>query len=100
MRVVLSKVAYIHYNEILVQLSKKWTQKEIKVFISEYENVIENIKIKLVSYPYYSKKDKIQFALMGKKNVKMFFKVYPNENTIFVFDFFLVRKDPNNLYLL
>ena len=98
MQVVLSKVTDIHYNEILAQLSKKWTEKEIRVFISEYESVVENVKIKLVSYPYYSKKDKIQFALMGKKNVKMFFKVYPKENTLFVFDFFIVRKDPNKLY--
>ena len=98
MQVVLSKVADIHYNEILAQLSEKWTEKEIRVFISEYESVVENVKIKLVSYPYYSKKDKIQFALMGKKNVKMFFKVYPKENTLFVFDFFIVRKDPNKLY--
>ncbi|KFC20177.1 hypothetical protein [Chryseobacterium sp. FH1] len=97
MRVVFSKVADFHYNEILVKLSEKWTEKEIKVFITEYENVIENVKIKLVSYPYYSKKHKIQFALMGKKNVKMYFKIYPEENLIFVFDFFIVRKDPNKL---
>jgi len=79
MRVVFSKVADIHYKEM---------------------NVIENIKIKLVSYPYYSKKHQIQFALMGKKNVKMFFKIYPKENIIFVFDFFIVRKDPKKLYKL
>jgi len=79
MRVVFSKVADIHYKEM---------------------NVIENIKIKLVSYPYYSKKHQIQFALMGKKNVKMFFKIYPKENIIFVFDFFIVRKAPKKLYKL
>jgi len=79
MRVVFSKVADIHYKEM---------------------NVIENIKIKLVSYPYYSKKHQIQFALMGKKNVKMFFKIYPKENVIFVSDFFIVRKDPKKLYKL
>lgn len=100
MRVVFSKVADIHYKEILVHLSKKWTEKEIQAFISEYENVIENIKIKMISYPYYSKKHQIQFALMGNKNVKMFFKIYPKENLIFVFDFFIVRKDPNKLYKL
>ena len=100
MRVVFSKVADNHYQDILEKLAEKWTEKEIRVFISEYENVIENVKIKLVSYPYYSKKHKIQFAFMGKKNVKMFFKIYPKENLIFVFDFFIVRKDPNKLYKL
>jgi len=100
MRVVFSKVADNHYQDILAKLAEKWTEKEIRVFISEYENVIENIKIKLVSYPYYSKKQKIQFALIGKKNVKMFFKIYPKENLILIFDFFIVKKDPNKLYKL
>jgi len=55
MRVIFSKVAGFHYQEILAKLSEKWTEKELRVFISEYEAVIENVKIKLVTYPYYSK---------------------------------------------
>ncbi|SIS43580.1 hypothetical protein SAMN05421789_1013 [Kaistella chaponensis] len=70
MRVVFSKIANIHFNEILNELSEKWTEKQTRVFISEYEKVIENVKIKLVTYPYYSKKHQIHFALIGKKNVK------------------------------
>ena len=100
MRVVFSKVANIHYNEILNELSENWTEKQTRVFISEYEKVIENVKIKLVPYPYYSKEHKIHFALIGKKNIKMYFKIYPKESIILVFDFFNVRKDPEKLYKL
>lgn len=100
MRVVFSKIANIHFNEILNELSEKWTEKQTRVFISEYEKVIENVKIKLVTYPYYSKKHQIHFALIGKKNVKMYFKVYPKDNIILVFDFFKVKRNPEKLYKL
>ena len=100
MRVVFSKIANIHFNEILNELSEKWTEKQTRVFISEYEKVIENVKIKLVTYPYYSKKHQIYFALIGKKNVKMYFKVYTKDNIILVFDFFKVKRNPEKLYKL
>lgn len=97
MRVVFSKIADIHHQEILEQLSIRWTEEEIRVFNSEYEKILENVRLKLVTYPFYSKKHKIQYALLGKKNVKMFFKIYPEDNLIFVFDFFNVRKDPSSI---
>lgn len=71
--------------------------KKINIFNTEYQSILENIRLKLVTYPFYSKKHKIQFALLGKRNVKMFFKIYPIDNLIFVFDFFSVKKDPNSI---
>lgn len=97
MRVVFSKIAEIHRDEILNFLSERWTEKEIKSFIEEYESVIDNLKTKLVTYPFYSEKHKIQYALIGKKHVKLFFKIYPKENLILVFDFFNVKKNPSKI---
>lgn len=97
MQVVFSKIAEIHRDEILDFLYERWTEKEVNSFIEEYEFVINNLKQKLVSYPFYSKKHKIQYALIGKKHVKVFFKIYPKENLILIFDFFNVKKDPKKI---
>lgn len=97
MRVVFSKIAEIHRNEILEFLTQNWTEKEVKTFVEEYESVVDNLKAKLVTYPFYSRTHKIQYALIGKKHVKMFFKIYPKENLILVFDFFNVKKNPNKI---
>lgn len=58
MRVVFSKIAEVHYGEILEHLSKRWTHEEINIFNTEYESILANIRLKLVTYPFYSKKTK------------------------------------------
>lgn len=95
MRVIFRDQALISLREISVYLANRWTRREMEVLKREINDQLQNILTGLVKHQEYS--SGIYFALVGKKNVKMYYTV--NNDEILVLDFFNVRKNPDSLDL-
>lgn len=96
MRIRYTKEAEQSLIEILEFLYHQWTSKEIKVFFSEIEGVFENIERKIVTYPKFT--EDIYEALIGNKNVKIYFSVSDVE--ILVLFFLNCKQNPERLFFL
>ncbi|MFY1047670.1 hypothetical protein [Chryseobacterium sp. GP-SGM7] len=87
MEVRLTDIALISLQEIYDFLKHRWSQKEIKVMRNDIEKVIK--------YPYYQD-SKIQTALIGKKQVTIFFRQI-NSQKIEILLFHANKKNPELL---
>lgn len=96
MRVRYTKEAEESLIEIAEYLYYRWTEKEITDFYSELEEVLENVKDKRVVYQKFS--ENIYQALIGNRNVKLYFSV-SNEEILVLF-FLNCRQNPKRLDFL
>ncbi len=96
MRVRYTKEAEESLIEIAEYLYYRWTEKEITDFYSELEEVLENVKDKRVVYQKFS--ENIYQALIGNRNVKLYFSV-SNEEILVLF-FLNCRQNPTRLDFL
>ncbi|MCU7618172.1 hypothetical protein NZ698_13265 [Chryseobacterium sp. PBS4-4] len=92
MRVIFTKVAENSYERVLQFLSETWTEKEIEIFVSDTENIINQLE--KGKYLMFQKSPfKSRSALIGKKHIRVFFKK-EGRNLIKVLLFFDMRQDP------
>ena len=90
MQVVFSKIAEKTLEENLQFLVQMWTEKEMSVFLTDIENFVKNLKEGLYKqYPKFSKNT--YSVLIGKRHVRVFFRVEKNLITILLF--FEMRQD-------
>ncbi len=67
-----TKIALDSLIEINTFLKYKWSQKQIDNFRNDIESFINSLEIGIVKYPHY-RNSKIQYALLGKKQVTLIF---------------------------
>jgi plasmid stabilization system protein ParE len=73
MTVKFTDAAVESLKEITDFLSERWTQKELKLLDKDLEKLIESFNDKIVSYPTIDLDSQLRFALLGKKQVKVYF---------------------------
>ena len=95
MRIIYSDEAIFSLEEIVNFLIKHWTQKEIDAFETEHENFIINIKDKTLSYPKVDGFNNLNFALIGNKQVKVYF--YSTHDALEIILFLPCKADPKKL---
>ena len=90
-----TKIALDSLDEINTFLKYKWRQKQIDNFRNDIETFIQSLELGIVNYPHY-KNSKIQFALLGNKQVTTYF-VKISENNYDVLLFWANKKNPQQL---
>ena len=90
-----TKIALDSLDEINTFLKYKWRQKQIDNFRNDIETFIQSLELGIVNYPHY-KNSKIQFALLGNKQVTIYF-VKISENNYDIFLFWANKKNPQLL---
>lgn len=90
-----TKIALDSLDEINTFLKYKWRQKQIDNFRNDIETFIQSLELCIVNYPHY-KNSKIQFALLGNKQVTTYF-VKISENNYDVLLFWANKKNPQQL---
>ncbi|WP_312761491.1 type II toxin-antitoxin system RelE/ParE family toxin [Epilithonimonas sp.] len=96
MRIRYTKEAEESLIEIAEFLYYRWTEKEIQDLYSELETVLENVSQSLVIYEKFS--ENIFQALIGNRNVKLYFTVDSDE--ILVLFFLNCIQNPDRLDFL
>ena len=90
-----TKIALDSLDEINTFLKYKWRQKQIDNFRNDIETFIQSLELGIINYPHY-KNSKIQFALLGNKQVTTYFvKKQINKNDILLFQ--ANKKNPQQL---
>ena len=80
-----TKIALDSLDEINTFLKYKWRQKQIDNFRNDIETFIQSLELGIVNYTHY-KNSKIQFALLGNKQVTIYFvKISENNYDILLF---------------
>ena len=90
-----TKIALESLDEINTFLKYKWKQKQIDNFRNDIETFIQSLELGIINYPHY-KNSKIQFALLGNKQVTTYF-VKISENNYDVLLFWANKKNPQQL---
>lgn len=90
-----TKIALDSLNEINTFLKYKWSQKQIDNFKNDIESFINSLEIGIVNYPHY-RNSKIQYALLGKKQVTLYF-IKVSENNYDILLFWANKKNPQNI---
>ena len=75
MKIVFSKDAIKSLQEITDFLNYRWTQKELKLFKTDLKKFKQSLNDKIISYPTVDSDSKLRFALLGKKQVKVYFDI-------------------------
>lgn len=94
MEVIWTKIAITTYKEILENLKKRWTKKEMKAFIKATNDVLYLIKNETVVFSYANKKLDVRKIVLHK-NVSLFYKQGNNE--IYLITFFNNKMNPKRL---
>lgn len=66
-------------------LNERWSHKELKVFNKDLEKLIQSFQDELISYPLIQTDSQIRFALIGKKEVRVYFDSTPDRIEILLF---------------
>ena len=83
--IIFSDIAIESLREITDFLSEHWTKKEIKLFKRDLDKLIESFQNRIVSYPTIDSDSELRFALLGKKQVKVYFDVKTDDVEILLF---------------
>ncbi|MCU7617011.1 hypothetical protein NZ698_07360 [Chryseobacterium sp. PBS4-4] len=98
MKIVFSITAIESLKQIIDFLNERWTHKELKLFNKDLEKLIESFNDQLISYQTIDSDKKLQFALLGKKQVKVYFKM--KEDFIEILLFLPSKSNPENIQKL
>lgn len=96
MEIVWTKLAKITYIEVLENLKKRWTKKEMKNFKDQTNQLLEKIKNEQVTHLYANEKLGVRKGVIHK-NVSLFYKEDIKNNKIYLFTFFNNRMNPETL---
>ena len=99
MEIIWTKLAKVTYKEILENLKKRWTIKELKNFNSLTSALLNKIKKGHITCPYANQKIEVRKAIIHK-NVSLFYKEDKKHNKIYLVTFFNNRMNPKTLKTL
>jgi len=85
MKIIFSNTAIESLKEIVDFLTERWTEKELKTFNKDLEKLIESFNDKLISYQTLDSDNQLRFALLGKKQVKIYFDMKTDYVEILLF---------------
>lgn len=99
MEVIWTQLAKITYREVLENLKKRWTKKQLKDFRNLTNELLEKIKSEQVVHPFANKKLGIRKGILHK-NVSLFYRESKKENNMHLITFFNNRMNPEVLKTL
>ena len=76
-------------------LKYRWSDKELKSFKNDLKKFKQSLKDKIITYPTTESDDKLRFAFLGKKQVKIYFDVQGDYVEILLF--MPSKGNPDNL---
>lgn len=85
MKVIFSDIAVESLQEIITFLNEHWSPRELKVFNKDLEKLIQSFQDELISYPFVQSDSQVRFALIGKKQIKVYFDVRTESIEILLF---------------
>ncbi len=94
MKITISAIGEKSFNEIIDFLQARWTINEINNFKLDILKFREHLNNRIITFPKYN--SNISYALVGKRNVKIFFKVVSKKEVVIIL-FWANKKDPNLL---
>ncbi|KFF00168.1 hypothetical protein IX39_05780 [Chryseobacterium formosense] len=98
MKIVFSKNAIKSLQEIIDFLNHRWNDKELYLFKEDLEKFKQSLSDKIISYPKIDSDSKLRFALLGKKQVKVYFDIQIDSVEILLF--LPSKGNPDNLIRL
>ena len=96
MEIVWTKLAKITYIEVLENLKKRWTKKEMKNFKDLTNELLEKVKSNQVVHLYANEKLCVRKGVVHK-NVSLFYREDRKNNKIYLITFFNNRMNPKTL---
>ncbi|MGD1319827.1 hypothetical protein [Chryseobacterium sp. 2R14A] len=85
MKIVFSKNAIKSLQEVIDFLNHRWSDKELNLFKEDLEKFKQSLNDKIISYPKIDSDSKLRFALLGKKQVKVYFDIQIDSFEILLF---------------
>lgn len=79
MKLIYSDLALITLKEIVDFLNCKWTKKEIKTLRKDISNFEKTVNDGIIKHADFEGYPNTQFALIGKKQVKIIYRVIDSE---------------------
>lgn len=79
MKLIYSDLALITLKEIVDFLNYKWTKKEIKTLRKDISNFEKTVNDGIIKHADFEGYPNTQFALIGKKQVKIIYRVIDSE---------------------
>lgn len=98
MKVIFSNTAIESLKDIIDFLNKNWTQKELKTFNKDLEKLVESFNDQLISYQTIDSDSQLRFALLGKKQVKVYFEL--KKDCVEILLFLPSKGNPENIQKL
>ena len=99
MEIVWTKLAKVTYLEVLVNLKRRWTKKEMKNFNDLTNELLEKVKKEQVVHPFANEKLGVRKGVVHK-NVSLFYRDDRKNNKIYLITFFNNRMNPDTLRIL
>ena len=96
MEIVWTKLAKITYIEVLENLKKRWTEKEMKNFKDLTNELLEKVKNEQVEHLFANEKLGVRKGVVHK-NVSLFYREDRKNNKIYLITFFNNRMNPKIL---
>ena len=96
MEIVWTKLAKITYIEVLENLKKRWTEKEMKNFKDLTNELLEKVKNEQVEHLFANEKLGVRKGVVHK-NVSLFYREDRKRNKIYLITFFNNRMNPKIL---
>ena len=96
MEIVWTRLAKITYIEVLENLKKRWTGKDIENFRDLTNELLEKVKNEQVVHRYANEKLGVRKGVIHK-NVSLFYREDRKNNKIYLITFFNNRMNPKTL---
>lgn len=98
MKIIFSKDAIKSLQEITDFLNHRWSERELKLFRNDLKKFKQSLNDKIISYPTVNLDNKLRFALLGKKQVKVYFEI--QIDCIEILLFLPSKGNPDNLEII
>ena len=84
------------FNQNISYLLEEWTDREIKNFVKQTNNILSRLTAQPEMYPASLKSSKIRKATINKYII-LFYRFYPSKKEIMLLTFWHNRQDPKKL---
>jgi len=98
MKIIFSDDAIESLRKITDFLNEHWTQKELTILNRDLDKLIQSFKDNMISYPTIEADRQLRFALLGKKQVKVYFD--PKDHSVEILLFLPSKGNPENIQKL
>lgn len=93
MKFLTTSTAIISLNEIYDFLKRRWTKREIAILKNDIKKFKQTIRDGIIKHESVENFPQIKVALIGKKQVKLFYEI-KSEEVVVIKLFFHCKQDP------